>query len=44
MPLAIDRAWIERRIPHQGRMCLIDEVVDIYAFILHAFGINAASG
>jgi prolyl oligopeptidase len=23
---------------------LIDEVVDIYAFILHAFGINAASG
>jgi predicted hotdog family 3-hydroxylacyl-ACP dehydratase len=28
MPLVIDRAWIERRIPHQGRMCLIDEVVD----------------
>ncbi|MGD0493312.1 MAG: 3-hydroxylacyl-ACP dehydratase [Steroidobacteraceae bacterium] len=28
MPLAIDRAWIERHIPHQGRMCLIDEVVD----------------
>jgi predicted hotdog family 3-hydroxylacyl-ACP dehydratase len=28
VPLAIDRAWIERRIPHQGRMCLIDEVVD----------------
>jgi predicted hotdog family 3-hydroxylacyl-ACP dehydratase len=24
----MDRAWIERRIPHQGRMCLIDEVVD----------------
>ena len=28
MHLAIDRAWIERRIPHQGRMCLIDEVVE----------------
>ena len=28
MPLKIDRAWIERRIPHQGRMCLIDEVVE----------------
>jgi predicted hotdog family 3-hydroxylacyl-ACP dehydratase len=28
VPLAIGRAWIELRIPHQGRMCLIDEVVD----------------
>jgi predicted hotdog family 3-hydroxylacyl-ACP dehydratase len=28
VPLAIGRAWIERRIPHQGRMCLIDEVLD----------------
>jgi predicted hotdog family 3-hydroxylacyl-ACP dehydratase len=28
VPLKLDRAWIERRIPHQGRMCLIDEVVD----------------
>jgi predicted hotdog family 3-hydroxylacyl-ACP dehydratase len=28
MPLEIDRAWIERRIPHQGRMCLIDKVID----------------
>jgi predicted hotdog family 3-hydroxylacyl-ACP dehydratase len=28
VPLTIDRAWIERHIPHQGRMCLIDEVVE----------------
>lgn len=28
MPLTIDRAWIERRIPHQGRMCLIDGVIE----------------
>ena len=30
MPLAgavLDRAWIEKRIPHQGRMCLLDEVM-----------------
>jgi predicted hotdog family 3-hydroxylacyl-ACP dehydratase len=26
MPL--NRAWIEARIPHQGRMCLLDEVLD----------------
>lgn len=26
MPL--DRAWIEKHIPHQGRMCLLDEVID----------------
>ena len=26
MPL--NRAWIEARIPHQGRMCLLDEVID----------------
>jgi predicted hotdog family 3-hydroxylacyl-ACP dehydratase len=25
MPL--DRAWIESRLPHQGRMCLLDEVL-----------------
>jgi predicted hotdog family 3-hydroxylacyl-ACP dehydratase len=25
MPL--NRAWIESRIPHQGRMCLLDEVI-----------------
>jgi predicted hotdog family 3-hydroxylacyl-ACP dehydratase len=23
----LDRAWIERHIPHGGRMCLLDEVV-----------------
>ena len=23
----LDRAWIQRHIPHQGRMCLLDEVV-----------------
>ena len=26
MPL--NREWIEARIPHQGRMCLLDEVID----------------
>jgi len=26
MPL--ERAWIESRIPHQGRMCLIDRVIE----------------
>ena len=26
MPL--NRAWIEARIPHQGRMCLLDEVIE----------------
>ena len=24
----MNRAWIEARIPHQGRMCLLDEVID----------------
>ena len=31
MPLAarrLDRAWIEQRIPHQGCMCLLDEVLE----------------
>ncbi len=28
MPLNMGRAWIEQRIPHQGRMCLIDRVID----------------
>jgi predicted hotdog family 3-hydroxylacyl-ACP dehydratase len=23
----MNRAWIEARIPHQGRMCLLDEVI-----------------
>jgi predicted hotdog family 3-hydroxylacyl-ACP dehydratase len=29
MPLnpALDREWIEAHIPHQGRMCLLDEVL-----------------
>ena len=26
--MRLDRAWIERNIPHHGRMCLLDEVVD----------------
>jgi predicted hotdog family 3-hydroxylacyl-ACP dehydratase len=26
--MRMNRAWIEARIPHQGRMCLLDEVVD----------------
>jgi predicted hotdog family 3-hydroxylacyl-ACP dehydratase len=25
--VALDRAWIERHIPHQGDMCLLDEVL-----------------
>jgi predicted hotdog family 3-hydroxylacyl-ACP dehydratase len=25
--MRMNRAWIEARIPHQGRMCLLDEVV-----------------
>lgn len=25
--MALDRAWIERHIPHQGDMCLLDEVL-----------------
>jgi predicted hotdog family 3-hydroxylacyl-ACP dehydratase len=24
----LNRAWIEKHIPHQGRMCLLDEVID----------------
>jgi predicted hotdog family 3-hydroxylacyl-ACP dehydratase len=24
----LDRAWIERHIPHHGRMCLLDEVIE----------------
>ena len=26
--MQLDRAWIERNIPHNGRMCLLDEVVE----------------
>jgi predicted hotdog family 3-hydroxylacyl-ACP dehydratase len=26
-PIRLDRAWIERHIPHQGGMCLLEEVV-----------------
>jgi predicted hotdog family 3-hydroxylacyl-ACP dehydratase len=26
--MPMNRAWIEARIPHQGRMCLLDEVLD----------------
>ena len=25
----LDRAWIERHLPHQGRMSLLDEIVDV---------------
>ncbi len=24
----LDRSWIERNIPHRGRMCLLDEIVE----------------
>jgi predicted hotdog family 3-hydroxylacyl-ACP dehydratase len=26
--MRMNRAWIEARIPHHGRMCLLDEVID----------------
>jgi predicted hotdog family 3-hydroxylacyl-ACP dehydratase len=26
--MQLNRAWIEGHIPHQGRMCLLDEVID----------------
>lgn len=26
--MQLDRAWIERHIPHQGRMCLLEEVME----------------
>jgi predicted hotdog family 3-hydroxylacyl-ACP dehydratase len=26
--MLMNRDWIEARIPHQGRMCLLDEVID----------------
>jgi predicted hotdog family 3-hydroxylacyl-ACP dehydratase len=26
--MRMNRPWIEARIPHQGRMCLLDEVID----------------
>jgi predicted hotdog family 3-hydroxylacyl-ACP dehydratase len=26
--MRLDRTWIERNIPHHGRMCLLDEVLD----------------
>jgi predicted hotdog family 3-hydroxylacyl-ACP dehydratase len=26
--MLLNREWIEARIPHQGRMCLLDEVLD----------------
>jgi predicted hotdog family 3-hydroxylacyl-ACP dehydratase len=26
--MRLDRTWIERNIPHHGRMCLLDEVIE----------------
>jgi len=26
--MRLDRSWIERNIPHRGRMCLLDEVIE----------------
>jgi predicted hotdog family 3-hydroxylacyl-ACP dehydratase len=26
--MRLDRSWIEQNIPHHGRMCLLDEVID----------------
>jgi predicted hotdog family 3-hydroxylacyl-ACP dehydratase len=26
--MRLDRTWIERHIPHHGRMCLLDEVIE----------------
>ena len=28
MSMPLDRSWIERNIPHHGRMCLLDEVME----------------
>jgi predicted hotdog family 3-hydroxylacyl-ACP dehydratase len=33
--MLLNRAWIEARIPHQGRMCLLDEVIDWNAQHIH---------
>ena len=27
-PVRLNRGWIEAHIPHQGRMCLLDEVLE----------------
>jgi predicted hotdog family 3-hydroxylacyl-ACP dehydratase len=37
--MQLNRAWIEAHIPHQGRMCLLDEVVN-----WSAEGISCRSG
>lgn len=29
MKLPLDRAWIERHLPHQGRMSVLDEIVAV---------------
>jgi predicted hotdog family 3-hydroxylacyl-ACP dehydratase len=34
-PVLRDRAWIAARIPHQGRMCLLDAVLHADADTLH---------
>src|SRR6202049_3052908 len=26
--MRLDRSWIERNIPHHGRVCLLDEVIE----------------
>ena len=28
MSMPLDRSWIEKNIPHHGRMCLLDEVME----------------
>jgi predicted hotdog family 3-hydroxylacyl-ACP dehydratase len=33
--MLLNRAWIEARIPHQGSMCLLDEVLDWNAKYIH---------
>jgi predicted hotdog family 3-hydroxylacyl-ACP dehydratase len=33
--MRLDRTWIERNIPHHGRMCLLDEVIEWDAQNIH---------
>jgi predicted hotdog family 3-hydroxylacyl-ACP dehydratase len=33
--MQLNRAWIESHLPHQGRMCLLDEVIDWDAESIH---------
>ena len=38
--VTLDRAWIERHLPHRGAMSLLDEIVGWDASTLHAIAIR----